>query len=291
MTEEKDKSYDFYVIAIVDILGQAEKLAHLDVDPWVSRESDEFKKFTSLMKDTVGSVIEFRKSIKSLNDELTKELETPEGVSKEKEEIGNKFSKINVSYDFFSDLAILSICLKGNPYAATSIVSMFSQLSLLFLSSLAKGIPLRGAIDVGQCTKMDDGDIYGIGLQRAYELERSVAEYPRIVSGNGFKEYWTSFSDMQPDTIENEIVLRMLGTIQQYIEKDTDEEYILSYLALSFIEAYGGSSNVDLVEILTMASEFIQKEIDKYIAGNNELLLVRYANIKNYFLRRDCWKV
>jgi hypothetical protein len=291
MTTKDDKSYDFYIVSIIDILGQSEKLNDLEIDPAISRESEEFAKFNSLMRDTIGGVIEFRESIKELNNAFTKDLVPPEGFSDEQKEVFRKYSTADVTCNFFSDLAILNISLKGNPHPVSSISSLFYQLSLLFLSSLAKGIPLRGAIDVGQCMKMEDGDIYGSGLYRAYELERKTSGYPRIVIGGGFKEYWASFGEIKPDTPENRFVLRMLGVIQGYVERDDDGEYVLSYLAPGFIEAYGGMDSEGLKEILHMASKFVQSEIDKYSGGVDDILFERYTKVKEYFIRKDCWKL
>lgn len=303
--ESSDKNYDRYIVAIVDILGQSEKLAHLEIDPAISRESEEFKRFKLLFNETFGVVIDFRESIKNLNDLLAKESEKPEFIPLAYSERYRKCSKANVSCDFFSDLAILSICLTKNFAVSASLSSLFVNLSLLFLNSLAKGVPLRGAIDVGQGMKMDEGDIYGSGLNRAYKLERDEADYPRIVFGRTFINYFEALSKMDPDTFEKARNLDILESLKPYIEEDSDGEYILSYLASRFIEGLGGSNSSDLLETLTMASEFIQSEIDKYsseidkhLDGNGEELLNeykkrlnRYTKVRDYFIRKDCWKL
>jgi hypothetical protein len=48
---------------------------------------------------------------------------------------------------------------------------------------MSQGWPIRGGIELGLAMDIDNDDIYGPALARAYTLESKVAQYPRIVIG------------------------------------------------------------------------------------------------------------
>lgn len=50
----------------------------------------------------------------------------------------------------------------------------------------------RAGVEVGLGTELDNGEIYGPVLYKAYELESKVAEYPRIVVGKELINYLTT---------------------------------------------------------------------------------------------------
>ncbi len=285
-----DRNYAYYITAIVDIMGQKEKLKGLECFPSVSRKSEEFKNFKLLFNETVGAVIDFRESIKKLNTVLARKAETPKDLPPKYSELYRKCSLSDVSCYFFSDLAVLSICLERNSAVSASLSSLFINLSLLFLVSLSKGVPLRGAIDVGQGMKMDEGDIYGSCNYHVSSLESDVADYPRIVLGKTFVKYFNELCEMKPDTFEKARNLDILESLKPYIEEDSDGKYILSYLVPS-IKEKAGSSNDGLAEELILASKFIQSEIDKHSDGVDDKLHNRYIKVKDYFIRKNCWKV
>ena len=49
-------------------------------------------------------------------------------------------------------------------------------------------------VEVGLGTELDNGEIYGPVLYKAYELERELPEYPRIVVGRELINYLTQLA-------------------------------------------------------------------------------------------------
>ena len=86
-------------------------------------------------------------------------------------------SQINI----FSDNISISCPVKDdfeNLYDC--IISVFSSCMVLTLQFLANGILVRGGMIIGYCFA-DDFMVWGKALVRAYEIESTIAIYPRIV--------------------------------------------------------------------------------------------------------------
>jgi hypothetical protein len=84
---------------------------------------------------------------------------------------------------------LLSYCCLGDKQVKCQMSSIFKLFVLAgahcFLG-LAKGQPVRGALEVGWGIELHPGELYGAVVARAYELESEVAGYPRIVIGEAF---------------------------------------------------------------------------------------------------------
>jgi len=65
--------------------------------------------------------------------------------------------------------------------AVNGIYSAFVATCGIGLLSLSVKVPMRAGLDVGVATKIDDNEIYGPGLERAFYLESQLAEYPRFI--------------------------------------------------------------------------------------------------------------
>lgn len=100
----------------------------------------------------------------------------------------------------FSDSIVVSIRM-ADQSAVNSIVFFANY---LFMQLLSKGVLTRGALTIGPLHHKD-GIVFGKGLVEAAELEKHVANYPRIVlSGSILNEYQKSLLsiDIAPEADE-----------------------------------------------------------------------------------------
>lgn len=290
----------FYMVGLVDILGQQDSLNKFTAIP-ASRDDADSPKFVGHIKDTIEKARRFRIVITDLNKNLSGNIQIPKALKANwdntQETLAEKYFSRDVKVQFFSDLAVLKINLFDNPqnqrFKIMSVVSLFQQLSIAMLTCLAAHIPLRGAIDVGICAELSDNDLYGQAVSRAYDLESKEADYPRILLGNPFMGYLKSFEDILNNNAvavqEKRIVEQLLKYILEHIEVDSDGKAILSYLSPVVLSSYAQSKDT-LNEALIHASDFIQGEIDKHEANKGAKLFCRYKKLKAYFQRHNCWR-
>jgi hypothetical protein len=80
----------------------------------------------------------------------------------------------NISVSTFSDNVVIS-----QPICAET-VTLIAHMAITQIASSIKGFLLRGGITIGEIVH-DDEAVFGPGLNRAYELESKIANYPRFV--------------------------------------------------------------------------------------------------------------
>ena len=159
MIKENEK-IGFYVCALVDILGQKVELNKLDDIQSINSQREDVLK---VCRNTYGNVKKLRKLISEpgshFNSTVNKSEETPA-----------------IKNTFFSDLIVthLSLSKDGEALDISKLKYMLLSLVEVFLAMLAKGIPLRGGVDVGIAVESLEGQLYGRALSKAYELESNV---------------------------------------------------------------------------------------------------------------------
>jgi hypothetical protein len=82
--------------------------------------------------------------------------------------------QLDIRTSTFSDNIVISQALSEKTQA------LIQQMALLQLAALFNGFLLRGGITIGDIIH-DNEVVYGPGLNRAYEIESTIARYPRVV--------------------------------------------------------------------------------------------------------------
>jgi hypothetical protein len=86
----------------------------------------------------------------------------------------NQPVEVPVNVSTFSDNVVISVPADKNvPY-------LLREITLMQLLTQSHGLLLRGGVTIGDIVH-DKECIFGPGLNRAYDLERTVAKYPRII--------------------------------------------------------------------------------------------------------------
>jgi hypothetical protein len=114
-------------------------------------------------------------------------------------------------------------------------------ISLLMLSCLAEGIPLRGAIEVGMGVEMDGQELSGQVMVSCHELESRLAQTIRIVVGPALLsmvEQGRRLSESDSRYYREDRNLSNL--VASFTKRDpTDGLYVLDYLAVTKSVAQG----------------------------------------------------
>lgn len=211
----------------MDILGQKEKLIQLDrLD--MKKDKEHIK---SIFNQTYGVVKKFREDMKNSTD-FFNEL-------KAKNALNTSFSSNNIEIKSFSDLIISYLSLENNQndLKSQAIYLLLISNCEVFLGMLAKGLVLRGGIDIGMAIKTDENEIYGTALLKPYILESKIAKSIRIVVGQELYNYIQSASSLSENSnksIEYNHNIKFAKLCKKLIKQDSDGEYILDYLSNEF---------------------------------------------------------
>jgi CYTH domain-containing protein len=280
----------FHIVALVDLLGQSTKLERFGGIPKTPREK---KAFGRLMLATFGTVNRFRERIVLLNTSSPQTHTVPDEVGKKLSprqlRLLSDISEPAVGYQFFTDLALLKIDLSGQTgYGPlVSLYGLFRQLGLLMLTQLAEGVLFRGAVEAGICAELDENDLYGQAVGRAYALESRTAVYPRIVVGEHLIDYVKSFSEKRLAKDERMIGKAYADIIDRCLMKDADDVFVLSYLDPVFRKSYFGQEN-DFGYVTRSACRALRRQRDM-CEGGEERQIERLLKVEEYFRGQGCW--
>ncbi len=150
---------------------------------------------------------------------------------------------------------------------------------------------MRGAIDAGICVELNDNDLYGQAVSKAYELESESADYPRIVIGAAFLDFLEHIKTLEVTEAERIIEGFLLDNINGCIERDQDGVSFLSYLADPIVQGYSSdpSGMAIFQKSIKDASQFISNEINRYEKEGKEKLSQKYSKLKSYFESKGYW--
>ena len=215
-------------------------------------------------------------------------------VSPEHRQAFQSSQKVNIQYYGLSDSIIISVPLANekedeNCTPMNGVYSAFVATACLGLSSFAQQIIWRAGLDVGICTQINDLEIYGPALERAYYLESQLAEYPRFAIGEVLINYLSSIKEQKYSTPLGEIAKANAIFCKEMIIQDTDGRYMLDFLGKGAKEIFDGAGIG--VKNFTLARDFIFSEYERYSKENNHKLASRYYRLLSYFdIHRERWK-
>lgn len=260
-----------HLVLFLDVLGQRERFRGLALPS----NANERSQVQEVLRQTAGFVLGLRDLFR------TQFTLFEQGAN------ASRFtaSPLRPNLIGFSDSFVISVPLRNENGDLVPIVTVFSALSaaaIVMLTSLATKHALRGGVDVGLAAEITPGEIYGTALERAYLLECSVAQNPRIVVGEELSNYLSCV--LREFGNRSDGVARSITAIAQkcvgLIAKDTDGQNILDYLG-PVVNANSVPAHKD--SIIRPAYEFVLAEEQRFIAAGNLELVKRYVLTRQYF--------
>jgi hypothetical protein len=222
----------WYVVGLVDILGQGERLRDLD-----SCETPESA--AQVLRETAHTVEKMREAY---FDTFRPRAEGPtpfaDTLGPEERAAYLSLTTGELLAQTFSDLFLFAVAVDKSHHYCTSMNAIHRMLFWLaghMLLSVAGGRPLRGAVEIGRAVRLSTGEVYGSPLARAHTLESRVAIYPRILIGENFQRFLRDMGSLNATGKDAEITRRIAGLCAAMCCKDSDNLMILDYLGEVFM--------------------------------------------------------
>lgn len=151
------------------------------------------------------------------------------------------------------------------------------------------GILIRGAISFGNIYH-DNNILFGEGMVNAYEMEETLAIYPRIIIDPKIIDLIGKYAkdvDRYPDEIKNfHDTMFVPSDMYKQIRQDKDGLYFIDFLNLKDVEGYWyvplEPTNNDIYEIFISYKEKLLEKLSE-IQSKSDKTKVKYNWLKNYY--------
>lgn len=286
---KSDLVFQHYLIVFLDILGQRSILREIKDLPTNDNEKGIF---LDKIRKTIGKVDKLRNAFRDFFDASNSHVPNTDLVPAELREEFISAQKSEAYFYGFSDSIIVAVPLMSNDENCTAINGVYSALvatcGIGFLG-LAATITLRAGLDVGIGTQIEEQEIYGPALERAYYIESNFAEYPRFVVGKELINYLLSVENQQCKTRLGVVAKSMAKFCKEMIIRDTDGRFMLDFMGEKSKEAADNSIDA---EVVRLAHDFVVSQYQKYVKEENEQLSSRYFRLLKYInARKKNWGV
>jgi hypothetical protein len=297
VASDRTLTHGYWLVAFVDLLGQQEAFMKTDYLP--DRE-DPTKRdaFMEAVKASVGVVRRMRRILDTFRTALASNADAadsplrdlpPEGLTRAKGMLERR-----VNENRWSDGVMLSCPLQPGEGHTVPILGVYDVLctcAALMLVQLATGNPIRGGLDVG--TGIDiDGELFGAALVKAYRLESTRAQHPRLVVGRGLVDYLKASTRAPGSEIERQFERRMATGVTGLIMQDEDDEWIVDYAGPKAREFIVGNLKASDIPIFAHARAFAHRSRTAFQAqgAGGEKLFARYSKLVRYLdARASLW--
>jgi hypothetical protein len=272
-----------FCASFIDLLGQRAALAGQGLVPTI-QTTEENEAFQRVLRDSVVSIFEVQRSAAALVERVCapdkaspRKMQIPEHLHADWDAMVHTRVKTQRWSDglvSFASLADPDVRCKTN-----GVLAILLQAGALCFMGLAAHRPLRGAVEVAWGAELNDGELYGAVVARAYELESGVAQYPRIVVGPYAMQYLrdqakivSSDSALQLDCENAKTCLGMIAT-------DEDSQPIFDYMGAAFRGALTPDAHDRLYG---KAREFAIEQLERHRAKHDARLENRYLWLLRY---------
>lgn len=275
----KNFKLGYYALTYIDILNQKSILDKMNKLPVTD---EEMKKYKLLLQKSIGVIDAFRKSFEIFHTSRLKSRQKKDlpGLTDEQKKAMEKFQNSDIKHQYFSDTVIyytgLSKDLSTIPIS--DIYTLMIMTSFVFLVTLAGGVVSRGCIEAGIGTNALENEIYGPVIRFGYQLEKKVAEYPRIVIGGILFNIIKNEMKIEDNSPEGTIRKLHAQKCFNLVKRDMDGVMILDYLGKEIKD-----TKIKIEDIIKDAHRFIITSLKNHYSNNNYKLVKRYLLLQNYF--------
>lgn len=280
--QKPDYFISYYLVAFIDLLGQQEAMQKFSGLPALD-DKEQMEKFRLAVKDTFGVIDKFHDSFKNYFNSYSKR----EGKSLNLllDQTSN-----NIKFQRFSDGLVIFVSLRDDADKTPigNVYGVLAACASMFLLWLSINQPLRGGIEVGLGSEVNENEIYGPAVSEAYNLETKVAQYPRVVVGKELINYLRLSQSSSKADIHSKISKETAKLCLDMLAIDVDGYPIVDYLGRGFKNSVA-KNLID--DVPSNAYKFILEQCEKWRTQKNTKLAFRYALLKDYFdARLTLWQ-
>lgn len=276
---------EWHLVAYIDLLGQSNQLSRFRM-PTNETEAEQVNQAISQSALRVHWI---RTIFEGFFDGLVRIApETIERVPADQRESFRRARSITLRQVGLSDSFVISTSLfgrgevEGASRTAQATRSVLLGVAGVSLLALSRHIPLRGGITVGTGVELFDREVYGPALVDAYRLETELADYPRVVIGQGLFDYLTYLENLPPNTSFDVGAAATAKECRQLICAAPDDGqpmlHILSPVITTLPTATGGTWD----ELRAGVVQWVHDEADRFAHERNEKLRNRYVRLSRY---------
>ena len=175
----------------------------------------------------------------------------------------------------FSDTVVVSVSFAGADatMAGYRLFVFLCSISTMMLNCLALGIPLRAGIDVGLGVRgLFPQEVYGPVLSEAYQLESTVAKWPRVAIGQSLVDYLDHLDAHSGDALAEHV----LNDCRNLVRRDLrDDVQMLHILSNTIIDRLG--------TIPDLSYGWVSQQRAKFASLGNDKLRGYYERLADYF--------
>ncbi|MBC7819505.1 MAG: hypothetical protein IAG10_21695 [Planctomycetaceae bacterium] len=147
--------------------------------------------------------------------------------------------------------------------------------------SLVNGIVPRGAIDFGFGVENYEDEIYGPVLASCHHLESKVADWPRVVVGEGLYRELQNGADTVPQDPAASLNVAFAKEALHWVAKDAHDIYFVDYLGTYGREHLSEILDTDAQQSLDLAHVKVEELLEKYQADAK--IRAKYEALLKYF--------
>jgi len=255
-----------YFVAVVDILGQSERLKSVRLPQGGADE----EALVPVIKDTYGLVHLFRTTFNK----------TFVAMAERK-----RLRPFEVVHYGVADAMFIGIPLDREGQAAGVHAAMFA-LAGIFLMFTSRGHFLRGATDVGVASDVFPGELYGPATAAAYRLEKEVADYPRVVIGEGLLSLLQRWEASPAQDVEARTAQAVAVSCSEMIAVDLDGWPILDYLGGAYRRANSEPGDMAVDSLAALAHDKTRSELRRLRAAGDRGQVSRCTRLLHYLESR-----
>lgn len=266
-----------YAVAFIDLLGQKAEMPgrHLPTDP---------KEAIALVKKSVGRIVATQKSFQQFFDSYASVENIYRRLPPQMQNQLPDMAPGELKWQRFSDGFVIYVPL-GNGLVKSPVNSLFGLLmaaGLHCMIGLAGKAPVRVGIDVAWGVEYRPGEIYGAAVAYSHKLESKIAQWPRVVIGDGLVDYLRYFYNSVGYDLSSQYRRTISRLCLNLVHADSDSQNILHYLGPEFREASHDTFDGPLVD---KAKAYIEEQLRHWRHVGDKKLETRYEEVADYFAR------
>jgi hypothetical protein len=280
-----------YAVVWLDILGQKNSLNRF---PKILRPGMNSDLLQPSLEETYRKVSDTRNTIRQFFQAVNNEAHDDGNneIPKEIRMILEQMEFPEIKIVFFGDAVIIysKLTNESGRFSSGSIYAMIYGCALSLLVGFSRGIALRGAIEIGIGADWPEFGMYGSALFGAYELESTIAGYPRVVLGKELIDFLSEYknnSSVDPVWKNNQQLANKCFSIMC---EDRDGRPIVDFLSPNMptiIEHSMQDSSFKYLKTLVKEGfQFVKKEYTYRKQKKDTKLAWRYSALLDYYTSR-----
>ena len=272
----------YYCVAILNISNQREMIGKVESLPISISEWQEFDK--QVIRE-IGPTFRLRKLFLKLFDAYStqrfsqKDYDLPilELYKKVERTLRRYLPKLKV----FADTVIIYVPLSDSKREiyADGLFRTLLSIAGTYIQLMAGGYIIRGGLDVGVGIEVEQDEIYGPVVLKAYNLESKIAKYPRVVLGENFAKFLKLLTSDYSNSDHAKYNKAISVKCSELLFEDGDGSYALDYLGIAFRDFAGAT----MIKYIDKAKWFVNQQIGEAKSKRQTELFLGYHRLQDYF--------